>query len=303
MVATLAGSHEQTGLVDGVGTSARFHRPQGLVASADGRTLLIADSQNRAIRRLDIITGGVATIAGGGAEGAEDGVRSAARFTQPAGLALDVNETTLYIADRSNHNVRALVLQTGRVTTLAGSGAYGYQDGVGTQAWFAGPIALALTPNGATLFVSDFHTHRLRAIDVATRSVSTVAGVGSPSGADGVGVSAGFYNPQGLAISPSGRILYVADLHNYRVRSVDLASSTVTTLCGTRSGRADGVATRAAFNRPRGLAITSDGSMLFVADFDNHQVRHVPARDTLHCRARHTRAKRPSPSALHRYAR
>jgi len=110
----------------------------------------------------------------------------------------------------------------GAVSTLAGSGSYGAADAVGAAASFYNPYGVDTSPNGATLYVADGDNHKIRAVDVATGAVSTLAGSGSAGATDAVGAAASFYNPWGVDTSPDGATLYVADGWNNKIRAVPI---------------------------------------------------------------------------------
>ena len=147
----------------------------------------------------------MSTLAGSGTPGYADGAGNAAQFRNPTGLA--VSGTTLYVADYSNHRIRAIDLaSTGKtVSTIAGSGTPGHADGVGTAARFNGPSGLAVS--GGTLYVTDQNNHRIRAIDIASRTVRDIAGDGTAGNTNGIGTAARFTTPIGIAAS--GDTLYV----------------------------------------------------------------------------------------------
>ena len=111
-------------------------------------------------------------------------------------------------------------------------------------------------------------------MEVATGAVTTLAGSGEEGDADGVGGAAQFCGPRGLAISPDGSALFVADNDNHKIRRVEVATGAVTTLAGSGAmGSADGVGGAAEFRCPWGVTVSPDGSALFVADSDNHKIR------------------------------
>ena len=291
MVATLAGSGSTSGAVDGVGTSARFYRPQGVAVSSDGATLFVADTQNRKIRKIDTASGLVTTFAGSGALGDSEGFGTNARFQYPIGLAVSADDRILFLADRYNNRIYAISTASGAtygaVSTAAGMGVNGYIDGDAASAAFSGPIALAVSPDDTAVYIVEFSTHRIRTLHRGSvlsnqATVSTLAGSGVRGYADGTGTNAMFNNPAGAALSPDGRTLYVSDFHNHRIRSISISitpsatTGIVTTLCGRgTAGSADGAAAHAAFGRPHGLALTSDGGVLHVADYDTQKVRSV----------------------------
>ena len=240
---------------DGPGTSARFNDPRG--AAAAGSTLYVADNFNNRIRAIDLASTNktVSTIAGSGTPGHADGAGTAAQFRNPTGLAL--SGTMLYVADAINHRIRAIDLASTNkaVGTIAGSGTPGHADGAGTAAQFDNPTGLALS--GTTLYVADASNNRIRAIDLANKAVSTIAGSGTPGHANGVGAAAQFNFPTGIAVS--GDTLYVADQNNHRIRAIDLASGTVRDIAGDgTTGNTNGIGTAARLTRPNGIFVSGD---------------------------------------------
>ena len=221
----------------------------------------------------------VSTIAGSFHErGAIDGAGTDARFEFPQGI-LAAPDGTIYIADTGNDMIRKMNPSTKSVENVAGSDHRArYRDGVGANARFNNPEGMAISPDGKTLYVADSRNNMIRKIDLATKTVSTIAGHSFPSSGDGVGKEAGFETPRGLAISPDGKTLYVADSGNNAIRKIDLATNTVTTLAGAgklMSGSADGVGVQATFHEPRSLAISGDGQVLYIADTRNNLIRKM----------------------------
>jgi DNA-binding beta-propeller fold protein YncE len=158
VVSTLAGGGRSlfSGAADGVGTAARFNQPSFLAPAANGM-LYISDAGST-IRVLNTSSVAVTTLCGGGA-GFADGVGTAARFNNPAGLALDSASTILYTADSGNQLIRVTTLATGAVTTLAGSlrpsATAGFADGVGAAAAFFNPIGAAISASDDRLFITE----------------------------------------------------------------------------------------------------------------------------------------------------
>ena len=183
-VTTLAGLSGTSGSADGLGTTARFNNPASLALNTAGTKLYVVETVNNTIRVIDIATTAVTTLAGtAGMAGTANGTGAAARFTQPKGLALNAAGTILYVADTNNHTIRAVNTTTGAVTTLAGlAGTAGTTNGTGSGARFSQPTSVALSPNGAVLYVGEAGSHTIRALVVATNAVSTLAGLANTFG-------------------------------------------------------------------------------------------------------------------------
>ena len=102
-----------------------------MAISLDGSALFVADYSNHKVRRVQVATGAVTTLAGNGASGDADGVGGAARFYSPCGITISPDGSALFVTDYANHKVRRVEVATGAVATLAGNGAEGDADGVG----------------------------------------------------------------------------------------------------------------------------------------------------------------------------
>jgi sugar lactone lactonase YvrE len=273
-VSTLAGQG-LPGITDGVGSTARFNTPSGI--TTDGSSLYIADTGNNTIRKVDIATGAVTTLAGTvgtsaiETTGSTDGIGTAAKFNSPSAITTD--GINLYVADTNNHTIRKIVIATGAVTTLAGSaGTFGSADGIGSAALFYAPSGI--TTDGTNLYVSDTANLTIRKIVIATGAVTTLAGsTGVPGSADGLGSSALFGGTFG--ITTDGTNLFVADAYNNTIRKIVISTGMVTTLAGSAgpSGNSDGFGSASRFNFPCG--ITTDGTNLFVADSRSDSIRKI----------------------------
>ena len=211
-VRDLAGSGT-AGHANGAGNTARFNWPAGVAVS--GTTLYVSDYRGHYIRAVNLADPNktVRDIAGNGTAGAADGT-DAAQFNKPWGIATD--GTTLYIADRGNHRIRAVTIASGQVRTLAGS-TKGYADGAGAAAQFNQPNGVALS--GKTLYIADRYNHCIRAVDTTSGVVTTIAGNGKKGRANGIGTAAQFNEPMDL--SADGTTLYVAELEGAKIRKLE----------------------------------------------------------------------------------
>jgi hypothetical protein len=303
-VTTLAG-HTGFGYGDGTGTGASFCYPYGI--TTDGVNLYVADTSNYRIRTIVISSGVVSTLAGSGNYESVDGTGTGASFYNPTGIATD--GVNLYVTDSYTNKIRKVVIATGVVSTLAGSGSAAYADGTGAAASFNGPSGI--TTDGANLYVADYGNHRIRKVVISTGEVSTLAGATISGNADGIGAGASFNGPSEITID--GDSLYVADNQNNLVRrvvistaavitltsvglcsgvvsdgtciyatswnthtiyTITISSGATTPLAGTGlSGSVNGNGTTASFYRPNG--ITTDGTSLFIADRENCMIRQI----------------------------
>ena len=203
--------------------------------------------------------GMVTTVAGSGTAAYADGTGTFAGLNSPHAVVVSPDGRFLYVVDHGNHRIRKVVLVTGAVTTLAGSGNNAYADGTGAAASFGAPRYLEITRDGSALYVSDTNNNRIRKVLTSTGVTTTFFGSGSTTHADGTGTSANINKPRGLALSSDGTLLFVADCDNKRVRQAVVATGVVTTLAGSgTAANADGTGTSATFNEPWGLVAFGD---------------------------------------------
>jgi len=267
-VSTFAGAAGTEGSADGVGVSASFVAPYGI--TSDGNNLYVTD--NNTIRKITLDTREVSTLAGmAGVRGNADGIGVLASFRDPHGIATD--GVNLYVADADNRIIRKVAIDTGMVTTIAGTALVkGNVDGTGSDAKFNAPYGVAIIGNN--LYVTDVTSQTIRKINISTRLVTTLAGAVGVSGSkDGVGDAATFNRPESITVDDAN--LYVTESENHIIRKIVVATGEVETLVGAAgvNGNADGTGASAKFDYPYG--ISSDGTNLYVADFNNNSIRKV----------------------------
>lgn len=270
-VSTLAGGAGLSGSADGPGSVARFDHPSAVAVDAAGNVYVI-DTSNQTVRKISV-NGSVSTLAGTpGQGGRADGAGAAARFFYPSGIAA-TSAGTVYIADTGNHTLR-VVTPAGGVGTLAGAiGLSGLADGFGGEALFAYPGGIAFDGAG-NLYIADHNNHTIRKMSPSGQ-VTTLAGAATiPGSADGVGGSARFNGPAGVAVDSGGNV-YVADAGNSTIRKIT-ASGIVTTFAGVAgvAGSSDGPGGSARFNAPQGIAIDLANNV-YVADTNNNTIRKI----------------------------
>ncbi|RZL66896.1 MAG: HYR domain-containing protein, partial [Rhodococcus sp. (in: high G+C Gram-positive bacteria)] len=159
VVTTVAGLAGAFGDLDGTGTSARFFQPTGLALDSAGN-LLVADYGNHRIRKIDLTTGAVITLAGS-SQGYSEGTGTDAQFDGPFNLAIN-DDDEFFVADSNNSLIRK-VTAAGVVTTHAGTGEYGSDDGDISMATFGSPTGIAVDSSG-NLFVTDYSGDVIRKI-------------------------------------------------------------------------------------------------------------------------------------------
>ncbi len=267
LVRTLAGNPGKEGHNDGPAASATFTHPMGLGRDSTG-TLWLTELGNHGVRRLatDERVSTVITDAG-----EPDGLKTAARFFNPYGVALD-RDGIAYVADMEHHRIRK-VWPDGSTTTLAGAGFAGNNDGQGAQAAFSYPQGVAVDDSGQ-VYVADTSGQTIRKIS-PEGTVSTLAGARYAWGStDGTGSAARFGYPTSVAVDAQGQV-YVTDTSNQTIRKISPAG-VVSTLAGKAGqyGHADGPGEAARFHSPYGLAVDSQG-VVFVADYGNHVIRKI----------------------------
>ncbi len=210
----------------------------------------------------------VGTYAGDGSPGLLNGPVDVARFHAPYGIAIDDSTGVMYVADAQNHCIRRV--QNGVVTTLAGSGSQGDQDGQGANARFYVPTGVYFF--GGHVYVTDNGNHKVKRID-QQGNVVTIAGTGAPGATNGPASIAKFYNPVEVAVRHDGAV-FVSDYGNHTIRLIE--SGVVSTFAGNPGIAGDqlGTGMNARFNRPTGIAFDTLDN-LYVADQMNHKVKVI----------------------------
>jgi sugar lactone lactonase YvrE len=222
----------------------------------------------------------ITTVPGSGISGYKNGVinsTNAIRY-HPYGIATD-GSGNIYIADPDNFRIRKVTVSTGNITTVAGTGAYGYNgDGIAaTSANLDSMNGVAIDGSG-NIYIADSGNNRIRKVTVSTGIITTIAGTGV-SGYDGDGIvatSARVSIPYDVAVDGSGNI-YIVDSFNCRLRKVTVSTGIITTLAGTGvfGYNGDGIAaTSADLQLPLGVAVDRSGN-IYIADVNNSRVRKI----------------------------
>ncbi len=282
VVVTIAG----TGVIDstgdgGPGTAATLYQPRGVAVDSKGN-ILIADTQNRRVRRVSP-TGQITAFAGTGIIGSsgDGGPAVDATLNFPNVVSVDKADNA-YISDQLTHRIRK-VTPDGKISTIAGTGegfgGFGGDGGPATAAQLNGQVGLAVDTAG-NLFVADRLNNRIRRIDAITGVITTVAGSGlvGNGGDSGPATQAELNLPTGIAVDGAGN-LYIADTGNQRIRRVSIADGKISTIAGTGVAGFSGDGGPAAsalinLTYPATLTVDAAGNLYF-ADRGNHRIRKI----------------------------
>ena len=293
-------------------TAAQLNFPRGLDADEAGN-LYIADTSNHRIRKIDVSTGNISTVAGTGAAGygGDSAAATAAQLNFPRDVDVD-REGNLYIADTNNHRIRRVDVATGNISTVAGTGVAGDSGtgGLATAGQLNYPYDVLVTGSGA-LYIADTFNNCVRWVGFPSGTgfatgfsagfaatgkakselpgraqdppsapvLLTVAGTGTAGfdGDGGAATAALLDRPASVALDRAGN-LYIADTNNHRIRRVS-AAGMIATVAGsgaTGYGGEGGEATATRLNAPAGILVDAAGN-LYIADTANHRIRRVAA--------------------------
>jgi len=257
----------------------QVNNPYGLVIGPDGG-LYFCDLDNQRIRRLDLKSRELTTIAGSGQKGyaGDGGPAPQAALNMPHELRFD-KAGDLFIVERDNHTIRKINRQTGVIATVAGTGVAGFSGdgGLGIKAQLRSPHSIAFDAGGA-LLICDIGNNRVRRLDTKTGIIETYAGNGERKPTlDGAPLSGTPLNgPRTIAVDGKGN-LYLALREGNAIYRIDPNSRRIFHIAGTGeqgySGDG-GLALAARFAGPKGLAYGRDES-LYVADTENHVIRRI----------------------------
>ncbi|MGH1506522.1 MAG: SMP-30/gluconolactonase/LRE family protein, partial [Acidimicrobiales bacterium] len=263
--------------------STRHRRRASIVATVIAllATLISASPASASFTGNEPIT----TIAGNGSDGfsGDNGPATDATLRYPSGVAVD-NDGNLYIADTINQRIRRIDAATGTIATIAGTGTAGFSgdNGPATNAELRNPHGVAVDSDD-NVYIADTDNDRIRRIDAANGTITTIAGDGNGmyGGDGGPATNASMSSPYDVAVDDGGNV-YIADALNSRIRRID-TTGTITTIAGSGSngmgggfGGDNGPATDATVFLPQSVAVDDDGNV-YIADTFNHRIRRIDA--------------------------
>ena len=265
IISTIAGTGTAGYSGDGgPATSAQLNNPQGLTVDSAGN-FFIADYSNHRIRKIDVTTGIISTVAGNGSGGytGDGGPATSAQLYYPLGVAVD-SAGNIFTFDYSNQRIRKTDATTGIITTVAGTGTAGFSGdgGLATSAQLNNPNAVTVDSAG-NIFIADYSNQRIRKIDATTGIISTVAGSGTAgfSGDGGLAISAQLNNPLGVTVDSIGNV-FIIDRLNNRIRKIGLTGK-ISTFSGGYSGEGK-QAIASQLSRANAVAVDSAGNIFIV---------------------------------------
>lgn len=262
----------------GQATEVNIDQPFGVAFGPDGALYVTEVGQHR-VRRVDLKTGELTTVAGSGKKGyaGDGGPATEALLNEPYEVRFDPQGNMIFV-EMQNHLIRKVDKQTGRISTIAGTGKAGYggDGGPATAASFSSPHSIALDAAG-NIYIADIANHRIRRIDAQTGMIESIAGTGEKRlPTDGAPArDRPILGPRALIVD--GRTLWIALREGNSVWRLDLDSGLIHHVAGTgkKGFTGDGGPARdATFDGPKGIDVQPNGKLV-VVDTENQVIREV----------------------------
>ena len=278
------------GYKDGHSSQAEFNHPYDLCVTSDGRYVIVADTGNYRIRKIDTFTNNVSTLAGSGSTGSIDGIGINTSFNWITSIVLSIDESYILVCDNTTNNqgckIRKIILENGTVTTLVDSNTLN----------FTNLSSIAIEPFGNyALFIDSNKIYKLDLItnanlNIVEGTITLIAGSDNPGSTDapnGNSLQARFNNPSGIYINNTSEYALISDTDNHIIRKLvidDFNDPSVTTLTGisnspqSHDGFPDylvGAGGFAQFNKPRGLYINKLSTKAYIVDSGNNKTREI----------------------------
>ena len=228
----------------------------------------------------------ISTLAGSGVAGynGDGGYAASADMFYPSGLGINYANGNIYISDSLNQRVRMVDRVTGIISTVAGTGTYGFggDNGPAVNAMLNNPAGIAVHSTSGHVYIADTFNHRIRMVNGTSGIIITVAGTGGYgySGQGGPATSALLNRPSGVCLDSRGN-MFISDTGNFRLRMVSKMTGFITTIAGTGRGGFTGdlgQASSAAISRTLRSIVDPSTGVIYIADSDNHRIRMIAPR-------------------------
>jgi len=285
-MSSIAGTGEKGYSGDGgPATAAKLNNTFGVVVGPDG-DIYFCDTGNHAVRKISRKSGKITTVVGTGEKGytGDGGPGTEAKCFEPYEVRFHP-DGDLYWVEMQNHIVRRLDARTNTVHTVGGTGEKGFSgdDGPAIEAKLHRPHSIQFDAAGENLYICDIGNHRIRRIDLTSGVITTWCGNGKKEAtADGakIGADTPLNGPRALDIDPAGD-LWLALREGNKVYRIDMQAKTLHHVAGTGKGGFTGnggPALEATLSGPKGVAISPDGKLVYLADTESHTVRAIDLR-------------------------
>ncbi|MCB1231963.1 MAG: prolyl oligopeptidase family serine peptidase [Verrucomicrobiae bacterium] len=287
-ISTVAGTGEKAFSGDGgPGTEAKLDNPFGVVVGPEG-DIYFCDTGNQCIRKISRKSGTITTVVGqGGKKGysGDGGPPTESLCFEPYEVRFHPSGD-LYWVEMQNNVVRKLDARTNTVHTVAGTGEKGFggDGGPAVKAKLDRPHSIQFDAEGENLFICDISNHRIRRVNLESGTIDTWCGNGkaaaTPDGAD-VSPDTPLKGPRALDVAPNGD-LWLALREGNQVYRIDMKAKTLHHVAGTGKKGFDGnggPAKDATLSGPKGVAISPDGNLVYLADTESHSIRAIDLRN------------------------
>ena len=266
----------------GPASLALLSTPRGIAMDASSN-IFFCDTGNSRVRRVDMLTQIITTVAGNGISGysGDGGLAVNANLSTPTGVAVDA-AGNVYISDTDNQCIRYLNMTNNRITTVAGRPrrqGYGGDNSFATFALLNSPSHVAVDPTSGFFYFADDGNYRIRYVDPTMKIIYSAAGNGSPvSWGDGGPAANAVFGSIASVTRDAGSNLYIVDDTANTVRRIDLSTMTISVVAGTGVAGYTGdggLASLARLSTPQHLVVGSPPSILYFTERDSHVVRSI----------------------------
>jgi len=280
----------EAGYQNGSLLSSKFNYPNDICLSSNGRVIIVTDTGNYRIRKIDLFTNSVTTIAGSGNSGSNNGIGINTSFNLLTSIDMSPDQTYVLVCDNSNQGckIRKIIISTAVVSTIADNANFKSLSSISIDP--LGNYALITDGEGNNIYKLDLVTNN--SLNIIEGTVTLIAGAadnqaGTTNAPNGGALNARFNNPSGIKINNSGEYALISDTNNSTIRKLiinDFNNPAVLIFTGkagidgSDDGSPDwepGAAGFATFNKPHGIYITNLSTSAYIVDTDNNKIREI----------------------------